>query len=148
MTHSDLVARAERWLLKNRGCGFALTELVSYAGEIPDAIGWQHSCSHLVECKLTRSDFLSDARKRFRRNPLQGMGNYRYYLSPPDVISETDLPDRWGLLWVWPKRVVIVRNAQCFSDPQIAANERYLFYSALRRVHLRGDLSKIYEDLT
>jgi len=145
MTHADLIARAERWLLKTKGCGFVLTELASYAGEIPDAIGWQHTHSHLVECKVTRADFLSDAKKRFRHYPEQGMGNYRWYMCPPDVIREADLPFRWGLTWVFPKSIKIVRKPVGFFGQRVAANERYLFYSALRRVHLRGDLKKIFE---
>ena len=147
VTHSDLIVRAKRWLLTVRGCGFVLCELTSYAGEVPDAIGWRHNYSILIECKLTRADFLSDRKKHSRRDPMLGMGNYRYYLSHPDIIRESDLPEKWGLLYCCHKnRVCIIRKAQCFDDPVIAQNDRYLLYSALRRVHLRGDLEKIYEE--
>jgi hypothetical protein len=98
-THSLLVKRAEHWLLNTVGCGFVLMELVAALGEIPDAIGWKYSDSYLVECKATRSDFLSDGKKWFRRHPEYGMGNYRYYLCPPDLIKPKELPECWGLLY-------------------------------------------------
>ena len=145
MDHRELVNRSERWLLTTRGCGFVFIELATSSVETPDAIGWRASLSHLIECKANRSDFLADKRKSFRRNPELGMGNYRYYACPPELIKVEDLPDRWGLLWVYPTRVKVVHRPFGFFSPKIAHNERKILCSALRRVHLRGDLHKIYQ---
>ncbi|HHR4398547.1 TPA: adenylosuccinate synthase [Salmonella enterica] len=59
--------------------------------------GW-NGCSVLVEVKVSRSDFLRDKHKPHRKSG--GMGDYRYYMCPEGIINISDLPDRWGLLWV------------------------------------------------
>ena len=69
MTHAQLVAKAVRWLRSYR-CGVVLSEQACVSGEMPDAIGWKHGChSVLVECKVTRGDFLADRAKPFRQKP-------------------------------------------------------------------------------
>ena len=66
MTHSQLVEKAVRWLRHYR-CGLVLSEQACVSGEMPDAIGWKRAChSVLVECKVTRADFLADRAKPFR----------------------------------------------------------------------------------
>ncbi len=147
MTHAELVVRAEQQLMNIRKCGFVLTEFSTASKEIPDAIGQKGTMSYMIECKATRSDFLSDKTKPFRKKPERGVGNYRYYMTPPDLISADDLPEKQGLLWVWPKKIKIVKKPSGFYSPKIAHNERILLCSALRRVYLRGDLEKIYQPL-
>jgi hypothetical protein len=89
--------------------------------EIPDAIGWLRSgVSLLIECKASRGDFLSDAVKPSRRsgkagvpvspapNPpkpeskpprkTEGLGAYRFYLTPSGLLRPDELPEGWGLL--------------------------------------------------
>jgi hypothetical protein len=96
--HSTLVAMGVRWL--SRQCSVVLYEFATEADENPDVIGWALGAgSVLIECKLSRSDFLSDATKTVRRNPCAGMGHRRYYLCPTDLIQVKDLPSKWGLLW-------------------------------------------------
>lgn len=154
MTHGDLVQAAEKWLLGRAGCGFAFTELRSIGGEIPDAIGFRHGRSILIECKADRGDFLSDRKKPFRRVPRKGMGCYRYYMSPADVVRREDLPERWGLLWAYPSGIVRVihgRHARgadfrrFFHREKNVQGEISLMYSALRRLHLRGRIPEIYD---
>ena len=83
-----------------------LYEFATALDENPDVIGWATAAdSVLIECKLTRSDFLRDAEKPVRRNPRTGMGRRRYYLCPAEVIQVKDLPPKWGLLWVTGKQV-------------------------------------------
>lgn len=156
MTHDDLVKHAERWLVKSKGCPFVLTELVTASGETPDAIGWKNALAILVECKATRADFLSDAKKRFRRDPESGMGAYRFYLCPHGLIKPEELPDKWGLVYVWknggrkqikgpPGNTFSPREDNEFYFPERREyGETLMLISALRRVHLRGDLQKIY----
>ena len=79
MTHAQLVEKAVRWLRRYR-CGVVLSEQACVSGEMPDAIGWKRAChSVLVECKVTRSDFLADRAKPFRLKPEQGVGCERFY---------------------------------------------------------------------
>jgi len=147
LTHSELVARAERWLLNTRGCGFCLSELHSYnaSGEIPDAIGWRYASSYLIECKTSRGDFFSDSNKIFRRDERKGMGNFRYYMTESNLITADELPERWGLLWIYPKQIRVIVEPKRFGYKEIMYAERPMLCSALRRVHLRGDLEKIYD---
>ena len=69
MTHDKLVTIAKRWLLNTKGCGFAFQELCAFTPnvETPDAIGWRNGITILVECKISRADFLSDKNKLFRK---------------------------------------------------------------------------------
>ena len=98
MQHSSLVAMGVRWLSKQSSV--VLYEFAASAGETPDIIGWAApAASVLIECKITRPDFLFDAKKPVRISPRKGMGHRRYYLCPPDVIQVKDLPPKWGLLW-------------------------------------------------
>jgi hypothetical protein len=89
--------------------------------EIPDAIGWLRSgVSLLIECKASRGDFLSDAVKPSRRSgkvgvpgspaptapepeikpprKTEGLGAYRFYLTPSGLLRSDELPEGWGLL--------------------------------------------------
>ncbi len=145
MTHAELIIRAERWLLRTKGCGFTLVELACYSnsGEIPDVIGFKQGRSHLVECKANRADFLGDSKKTFRRRPELGMGSYRYYATPASLIERVEVPARWGLLWVYPAQVRLIKRPTFWPDT--ASKDLPILCSALRRVHIRGDLRKIYE---
>lgn len=150
MTHSELVKRSEYWLQQQHGkyrCSFTLREYSCYSWEQPDVIGWQCSTllSVLIECKATRSDFLSDRKKKFRANPGLGAGNYRFYACPPKLIGIKDLPEYWGLLWIHPRKVTLEWAPSSFDNSAIYRNEMPFLVSALRRVHLRGDLEKIYD---
>ena len=154
MTHDELVRRAGRWLLQTCGCAFALTELTANTstGETPDAIGWKGGISILVECKVSRSDFLSDKKKTFRQRPEQGMGRHRYYMTTPGIIKPEDVPERWGLLYCYDnivKRVVAPVKGNSNYWPGLFEISRQaeidLLCSALRRVHIRGDLQRIYD---
>ena len=98
MTHKELVDLAARQL-KRWHCIPVCTELVSYTrtGEIPDAIGWTAYVSIMFECKASRADFLRDKQKLFRQYADMGVGDFRFYLTPPGVIkSTTELPLGWG----------------------------------------------------
>src|ERR1700683_5522569 len=80
MRHAQLVARAADWLRSRYGCGIVLSEQYCASGEVPDVIGWKASCqSVLVECKVSRADFLADAGKSFRVKPEEGLGSRRLY---------------------------------------------------------------------
>jgi hypothetical protein len=133
--HSTLVAMGVRWL--SRKCSVVLYEFATAADENPDVIGWASGAgSVLMECKLSRSDFLRDATKPVRRNPRAGMGQRRYYLCPPEVIQVKDLPPKWGLLWVANGQVTVQREARGHAERNLVAEVRFLS-SMLRRAQIR-----------
>ena len=97
LTHPELVAVAEAWLIK-RGCWVVLTERGT-GHEFPDAIGWKAHVSTVVECKVSRADFLADKRKPSHCIPGASVGQLRYYLiGDRDVCTIEDLPPGWGLI--------------------------------------------------
>lgn len=131
-THRELCEIAERWLLGSQRCRVAIAEPnCIVTNEHPDAIGFKGFHSILVEAKTSRADFLADLKKPFRLRPQKGMGFYRYYICEPGIISEDDLPERWGLLHVLPGgRVRIIRYSRAFPEANYAA-ERSLLTACL-----------------
>lgn len=109
MTHDTLCDIAVKWLLrplsaKGPNCKVAFKEVADVgAAERADAwgTGWGwNAASTLVEVKMSRSDFFADRKKPHRQAGALALGDYRYFMCPEGVIDLTDLPDRWGLLWV------------------------------------------------
>lgn len=99
------------------GCHFTVIEPACY-GENPDVFGVRHgtfgSYEHngviyptgydvgtvVLEAKTSRSDFLADRKKPHRMQPDTGMGKWRYYICPTDLIKPNELPEKWGLIYV------------------------------------------------
>jgi hypothetical protein len=117
--------------------------MVSDAMETPDVIGWHATIKKggkdiaygtiLIECKASRSDFLADKKKAFRRNANYGMGDYRFFLAPRGIITVQDLPDGWGLLEASPSgRIKIIAEGSRFEANK--PNEITLLISAVRRL--------------
>ena len=138
MTHAHLVEKAVGWLRSYR-CGVVLSEQACVSGEMPDAIGWKRaSHSVLVECKLTRADFLADRGKPFRQKQEQGLGCERFYLTPPALLQVKELPPGWGLLELRKRKVeVIHRSARDLRTASGLAYEMNLLLASLRRVEIR-----------
>lgn len=124
-----------RWL--GRQSSVVLYEFATPADENPDVIGWVAGAgSVLIECKLSRADFLKDATKTVRKNSRAGMGQRRYYLCPADVIQVKDLPPKWGLLWVTKGQVIVKREARGHPERNLTAEVRFLS-AMLRRAQIR-----------
>jgi len=148
MTHEKLVLRAIAWL-RRYGCGVVLSEQSCSSGETPDAIGWKRAChSVVIECKISRADFLADREKPFRRKPELAMGCERYYLSPAELIKPEELPTGWGLLELRGREItqtVIspgkLRSARGFRY------EMNLLLASLRRVEVRIEPQSITDFL-
>ena len=110
LNHKNLTDVAVKWLQRNNssgghGCNFAVSEVKSgHRGEIPDAIGFRNNFSTtdtiIVEVKISRSDFLADKKKPHRSGKTKGLGDWRYYMCPTDLIKPEELPDKFGLLYV------------------------------------------------
>lgn len=139
MRHSDLVEKAVWWLRSRYRCGVVLSEQICANGEAPDAIGWKGKCrSVLVECKLTRADFLADRGKPFRSRPELGVGSERFYFAPRAVIAVDELPKGWGLLEYHAREVrVVKRSARNLRSPEGFMSEMNLLLASLRRVEVR-----------
>jgi hypothetical protein len=162
ITHKQCVEIAYKWLLKNGGVGLAFKELVSIDREIPDVIGFDSWQSILIECKVTRADFLKDKKKKHRE---KGMGNWRFYCCPKGLIKVQELPAKWGLIYIDEKgkaRIEYdcrVKKVTCeyatggwrveradenrFEHDPVA--ERRIMYTALRRLFIKGYVKYIYD---
>jgi len=140
MTHEDLRTAAVRWLTNTRRCSVVLSELVSAAGEIPDAIGWKYGMSCVVECKASRSDFYANANKPHSRSG-SGLGRHRFFLCQPSIIVADDLLEMdYGLLWIKDSgQIRVVREA--LDRDTNATKEICMLTSALRRVRTREFLT-------
>jgi hypothetical protein len=138
MTHAQLVQKAVRWLRSYR-CGVVLSEQACASGEMPDAIGWKQTChSVVVECKLSRADFLADREKPFRRKPDAGMGCERFYLTPPGLLVPEELPPGWGLLECRNRGIETARlSARNLRTTKGFRYEMNLLLASLRRVEIR-----------
>jgi hypothetical protein len=148
MTHAQLVTKAVRWLRSYR-CGVVLSEQACVSGEMPDAIGWKGAChSVLVECKVTRPDFLADRAKPFRVKPGKGVGCERFYLAPSGLIRCQELPQGWGLLEAQRGSIEIVHpSAKNLRSTTGFRYEMNLLLASLRRVEIRVEPQSITDFL-
>lgn len=141
MTHSDLVELAVHWLRASYRCGIILSEQACCTGEVPDVIGWKARCrSVLVECKISRADFLADRGKPWRLDVQGALGCERFYLAPAGLIATAELPPGWGLLEVRGRKVEIAvacSKRKSLRTPEGLLNEMNLLLASLRRVEIR-----------
>ncbi|HLW51455.1 MAG TPA: hypothetical protein VKW06_01310 [Candidatus Angelobacter sp.] len=131
---------AEQWLRRHYRCGIVLSEQSCVSGETPDVIGWKGRCrSVVIECKISRADFLADRAKPFRRNPELGMGCERFYLVPRGMVAPAELPPRWGLLEARGREVRLAAKPSRNSQRGQAGFmlEMNLLLASLRRVEVR-----------
>ena len=148
MTHALLVSKAVEWLRRYR-CGVVLSEQACVSGEMPDAIGWKRAChSVLIECKVSRADFLADRTKPFRQKSELGVGCERFYLAPRGLVRGEELPAGWGLLEFHNRQVEMIRR----SRKKLRSGEGFgcemnLLLASLRRVEIRIEPQTITEFL-
>jgi hypothetical protein len=127
--HAAMVKAAGTWLRRQQRCAIVATELVAAGSmETPDAIGWRFSGSQcvVVECKVSRGDFLRDGTKCAER-----AGNLRYYLTTPALVRRDEVPPKWGLLELHGREVRLVAEAEWAEG--CPRNERGIMYSLLLR---------------
>ena len=92
----------------------------------------------MIEVKVSRADFIADAKKPFRINPDQGIGASRYYCCPEGMIKPEELPNKWGLLWLTDNGIVMIKEGE-----RIHANsqsEATIFASIMRREGVKQQL--------
>lgn len=148
MTHEKLVSAAVAWL-RRYGCGVVLSEQSCANGETPDAIGWKSAChSVMIECKVSRADFLVDRDKPFRVKPEKGMGCERFYLAPTGMLRSEDLPSGWGLLELRNRKVEqMVAASTKMRSAAGFRHEMNLLLASLRRVEVRIEPQSITDFL-
>lgn len=139
MTHKLLVSNAVEWLRREYRCGIVLSEQYCQTGETPDAIGWKGKChSVVVECKISRCDFLADLKKPWRINSDAALGCERFYLAPRGLICLQELPEHWGLLEYKSREIsVALQSGKKLRTAVGLLNEMNLLLASLRRVEVR-----------
>ncbi len=153
MTHRELCIKAAKYL-KAKGivpfsrCQYVVCEL-ERQGESPDAFGFSSATTQLIEVKVSRSDFISDRYKHWRKHPAEGLGSHRSYMCPSGLILPKDLPDKWGLIWVgFTGEITVVVEPQRQESSSI--EELRLAMSILRREGVKPQIFsyKIYKTET
>lgn len=97
--HQTLCNRAVLWLVNSVGCQVAGRDLGAETNaEICDAVGFINGYCIVVEVKVSRADFLNDRKKRHRQEAKEGMGSYRFYMTPPGLLAPSEIPEGWGLV--------------------------------------------------
>lgn len=135
LTHADLMKRAVTWLRGTMRCSVVLSERES-RGERVDAIGFGKQVI-VIECKVSRADFLADQIKACRR--VSGMGALRFYLAPARLLSHREMPEGWGLLEAQADRIKRTWQAHPILDERRNREaEQALLVGELRRYQLHG----------
>lgn len=136
-THKQLVRRVAGWLRVSREfrSKVVLAELVTQADETPDVLGFiSNGVSILIECKVSRADFKSDAMKSFRQFEDSGVGNYRYFAAPAGLLKPEEMPAGWGLLELDKRCTFKVKTADWKAGNK--QKEVAMLLSAMRRLEI------------
>ena len=109
-----------------------ISELVSFACETVDAIGWRAGHSTLIEVKVSRSDFRVN-KKKLSVLTGTGVGRRRYFLCPSGLIKREELGGTdYGLLYTSDaKKITVEKEAQDRESHMY--HEVLMLTSALRR---------------
>lgn len=138
ISHSDLIMVGAKWLKNTKmnihfKSQFVVTEFVTQASESPDIFGLRGGNNILIEVKTSRVDFLND-KKKYARQEGKGIGALRYYLCQPELIKESDLPDKWGLLYCDDQnKIEVIKMAKLFENKNNYA-ELCVLLSVIRRL--------------
>ena len=130
--HDKLVEKAVTWLKRRHP--LVIAEMVTGC-ETPDAIGFKaNGLTTLVECKVSRADFRTDAKKPFRK--VGGMGSRRYFLTPLGLIKVEELPKGWGLLELSGRGVRVTKDLKyhAYRKDKDTRAELGLLLSCMRRL--------------
>ena len=134
-THKALVRRMASWLKFTKQNTVVISELSTRNSETPDVIGWiGGAASILIECKVSRADFLADGKKWFRRDQEEDMGDRRYVAAPIGLLCADEMPDGWGLLEVTARQVRETKEALPMKAHK--GRECVMLMSALRRLEI------------
>lgn len=136
--HDDISEIVAKWLKKHDqnilipNCATIAVDMKTLEQEKPDVIGWNASCSIMIEVKVGRSDFLCDFKKPFRKQSERGVGQYRYYCCPAGLIKENEVPEKWGLLYLTHQNKIEIVKVAEVQEANLKA-ERNMLISIIRR---------------
>lgn len=110
MTHDEIADWGAK-RIRTMGYQFSCSNMTSAThGEQPDVLGIAaYGESILIEVKVSRSDFLADKKKPWRKNPQQGIGDYRVFLTPKGLLKPDEIPYGWSLWEVHGKTKPILK---------------------------------------
>ncbi len=125
MTHTRVVNLAACWLSNlpmrsNMRSMIILREPTSYMStygtEFPDVLGITDGAMTVnIEVKVSRSDFFADT-KKLHNHPL---GHYKLYACPTGLIQPTEIPEKWGLLYVNGRGGKLIKEPSDFNDNEV-----------------------------
>lgn len=97
--------------LRSMGLKFSCSNLTSATNaEQPDVLGINaQGESILIEVKTSRADFFADKKKPWRLDSELGIGDFRVYLTPKDLIKTEEVPYGWMLWEVHGKKKPIIK---------------------------------------
>lgn len=136
--HKSLCERGAKWLKKHEcniripNCPLIFVDMKTIENEIPDILGFSTGFSVMIEVKVSRSDFLKDKNKQFRKDPYLGVGQMRLYLCNENIIKEDEIPDEWGLLYLDDNNKIEVIKFPEVQKANLIA-ERNMLLSYIRR---------------
>ena len=113
--HYDLCVAGAKWLRSRKNCEwcegrwkYVAVEVCVNGCENPDLWAFNGWSTIVVEVKVSRSDYLNDQKKRWHQPGREQTlaGNYRYYLTPKNLLTAAELPDGVGLL-EWDGKQII-----------------------------------------
>lgn len=112
-------------------CSIIAEDKASLSGERPDLIGWYDKKSILIEVKVSRADFFRDGSKSWRMYG-EGMGQVRWYLTPPSMVRWDEVPYSYGLAESDGGEVTVVLEPLFRGNIYDLDAERSLLMSLLR----------------
>ena len=144
MTHTELCNLGAKWLKSNglvkwQKPKYIVVEIESIGIPQPDIYGFGNCKTQQIEVKVSRSDFLADKKKYHMQFPDKNVGQYRSYLCPYNMIKESDLPEKWGLLWVDEnKRITVIKHPEIQESH--FESEMTIISSILRRIEVKPQI--------
>lgn len=124
-SHAELCHKAALYLLTTGNFPIVCQEMHSALQEIPDVYAKNRHFSVVIECKTSKADFERDKKKRFRRYPKEGLGRYRYYFCEVGLITEKDLPKKWGLIYIYPDGKMRMMKGKVFGNKKYDSEYRF-----------------------
>ena len=132
-THDAISLYVAKWLTKT--CNFKISVAnIRCKGfyEQPDVFAINsYGRSVVIEVKVSRSDFLNDKNKKFRKMDI-GMGDYRIYCCMPGVVKDlNEIPEGWGLIEISGKntpRFKILKGKKPSSSMNYRPNQRTKYF--------------------
>lgn len=134
MTHSELCElTAKRFVQKNT---IAFWEVTTSLMEKPDVLVLNSSgVTEIFEIKISHSDFLADAKKEARKNPM--FGDRRSYVCEWGLIQPEEVPNGWGLYWYKNGKFYQKKNSDYFKDIPKDKKYRYLCWVLINEMSCR-----------